>query len=50
MMLRIGRWPVLFLYPPPPAAELFPMLPDDELEELAVDIRTHGLLMPLLVG
>jgi ParB-like chromosome segregation protein Spo0J len=43
-------WPVLFLYPPPPAAELFPMLPDDELEELAADIRTHGLLMPLLVG
>jgi hypothetical protein len=26
------------------------MLPDDELDELATDIRAHGLLMPLLVG
>jgi ParB-like chromosome segregation protein Spo0J len=26
------------------------MLPDDELEELAADIRANGLIMPLLVG
>jgi ParB-like chromosome segregation protein Spo0J len=38
------------LNPPHPAADVFPMLDDDELEELAADIRNHGLLMPLLVG
>jgi ParB/RepB/Spo0J family partition protein len=36
--------------PPHPAAEVFPMLDDDELDELAADIGAHGLLMPLLVG
>lgn len=32
-----------------PAAELFPMLPEDELQELADDIRTNGLHEPLWV-
>lgn len=32
-----------------PAAELFPMLADDELRELAEDIRAHGLHEPLWV-
>jgi hypothetical protein len=26
-----------------PAADLFPMMPDDELDELAIDIEKHGL-------
>jgi hypothetical protein len=26
-----------------PAADLFPMMPDDELDELAADIEKHGL-------
>lgn len=30
-----------------PAADLFPLLGEDELEELAEDIRTHGLLEPV---
>jgi hypothetical protein len=40
----------IFDIPPHPAADMFPMLPDDELEELAADIKANGLLMPLLVG
>jgi hypothetical protein len=40
----------IFGIPPHPAAEVFPMLPDDELDELATDIGANGLLMPLLVG
>jgi hypothetical protein len=40
----------IFDIPPHPAADVFPLLPDDELEELAADIRANGLLMPLLVG
>jgi ParB/RepB/Spo0J family partition protein len=40
----------IFDIPPHPAADVFPMLDDDELEELAADIKANGLLMPLLVG
>jgi ParB-like nuclease domain len=32
-----------------PAADIFPMLPDDELEDLAADIKANGLLHPLAV-
>ena len=32
-----------------PAAALFPMLPDDELLELAKDIRVHGLYSAIVV-
>lgn len=34
-------------YPVHPAAELFPLLADDELADLAEDIRTHGLVEPV---
>lgn len=36
-----------FPWPVHPAAELFPLLGDDELRELADDIRQHGLLEPV---
>lgn len=32
-----------------PAAELFPMLPDDQLAELAKDIRERGLIEPVVL-
>jgi len=32
-----------------PAAEIFPMLSDEELDSLAVDIKTHGLRHPLVM-
>ena len=32
-----------------PAAEVFPMLADDELDELADDIKENGLLHPLII-
>lgn len=31
-----------------PAAELFPMLPDDELDDLARDIHANGLIHPIV--
>ena len=37
------------VYPPHPAAELFPMLDDAQLDELAADIKAHGLLHPIVV-
>jgi ParB-like chromosome segregation protein Spo0J len=33
-----------------PVAALFPMLPDDELDDLAADIRERGLLQPLTLS
>lgn len=36
-------------YPPHPAAELFPMMQQAELEQLAADIKRRGLLHALLV-
>jgi ParB-like nuclease domain len=38
-----------FLRSTDPAAEIFPMLPDDELDDLAADIKANGLLHPLAV-
>jgi hypothetical protein len=32
-----------------PVAELFPMLPDDELRELAEDVKQRGLLHPIVL-
>jgi hypothetical protein len=32
-----------------PVAALFPMLPDDELEELAADIKVNGLIHPIVL-
>ena len=32
-----------------PISDIFPMLPDDALQELADDIQKHGLLMPILL-
>jgi ParB/RepB/Spo0J family partition protein len=32
-----------------PAAAIFPMLPDDELNDLAEDIKTNGLIHPIVV-
>jgi ParB-like chromosome segregation protein Spo0J len=31
-----------------PVAALFPMLADDELEELAADIKARGLRLPII--
>jgi hypothetical protein len=39
----------IFDIPPHPAADVFPMLDDDELEELAADIKANGLQLPLVV-
>lgn len=39
----------VFQLPIHPAAEIFPMLADDELDELANDIKEHGLQHPLVV-
>lgn len=38
---------VRYDYPSHPAAELFPLLPDDQLRELAADIFAHGLVRPI---
>lgn len=40
----------IFGIPPHPAAEVFQMLDEEELEEMAADIKANGLIMPLLVG
>lgn len=39
----------LFSMPVHPAAEVFPMLPPDELAELAEDIRVNGLAHPIVL-
>jgi hypothetical protein len=33
-----------------PAADIFPMLSNEELDDLAADIKANGLLQPLIVG
>jgi hypothetical protein len=33
-----------------PAADVFPMMADDELDELASDIRENGLREPLVIA
>lgn len=40
----------VFALPTHPAADVFPMLGDQELAELADDIRLNGLLNPLVIG
>jgi hypothetical protein len=32
-----------------PAADLFPMMPDEELQELAADIAANGLMHPIVI-
>jgi hypothetical protein len=39
----------VFQLPVHPAADVFPMLSDEELNELAADIKANGLLQPLIV-
>jgi len=36
-------------YPSHPAASLFPMMPEDELEALAADMQTQGLIVPIVL-
>lgn len=43
MMLNV------FALPVHPAAEVFPMLSEEELDDLAADIKANGLLQPLVV-
>jgi hypothetical protein len=40
------RFPELRVHP---LADIFPMLPDDELAELAEDIRVNGLITPIMM-
>jgi hypothetical protein len=40
----------VFTTPPHPAAELFPLMPDEELQELAADIKKNGLNYRILVS
>lgn len=40
----------VFALPVLAAADIFPMMPDDELEELASDIKENGLIEPLVVA
>jgi ParB-like nuclease domain len=40
----------VFALPVHPAADEFPMLPDDELQELADSIKANGLRQPLVVA
>lgn len=46
---RKGKTLDVWTMPVHPAAEVFPMLPDDELDELAADIKANGLAHPLVV-
>lgn len=39
----------IFDLPVHPAADVFPMLSDDDLDDLIADIKTNGLLQPLIV-
>lgn len=41
--------PDIFALPVHPAADVFPMLPEDELEELAESIKSQGLLNSIVV-
>jgi hypothetical protein len=37
------------LYPVHPCADVFPMMPDDEIDALAEDIKAHGLRTPVVL-
>src|SRR5687767_1375419 len=38
-----------FTYEAHPAAKMFPMLPESELNQLAEDIKQHGQLQPIIL-
>ena len=40
----------IFALPVHPAADIFPMLSDEELDDLAADIKANGLLQPFVVA
>ena len=40
----------IFKLPVHPQADIFPMLPADEMKELAQDIKQNGLQMPIIIG
>lgn len=40
----------IFALPVHPAADIFPMLSDEELDDLAADIKANGLLQPIVVS
>jgi ParB/RepB/Spo0J family partition protein len=40
----------IFDIPPHPAADAFPMMEEEELGELAQDIKDNGLQQPLVIG
>lgn len=40
----------IFALPVHPAADIFPMLSDEELDDLAADIKANGLLQPIVIA
>lgn len=46
---RTMKMPDVFQLPVHPAADVFPMLSEEELADLAADIKANGLLQPLIV-
>ena len=40
----------IFKLPIHPQADIFPLLPEDEMQELAADIKENGLNIPIAIG